>query len=59
MLTPPLGVNLFVANSLREDTRLNDIIKAVIPMLLILIVDLVMLTYIPALSIGLIKIFNM
>ncbi|WP_134701147.1 TRAP transporter large permease [Ammoniphilus sp. YIM 78166] len=51
LLTPPLGVNLFVAKSL-GDISFNTIVRRVVPFLIITIIDLILLTFIPALSIG-------
>ena len=50
LLTPPLGVNLFVANGLRKDVAFKDIVMRVIPMLIALILVLLVITYVPALS---------
>lgn len=49
LLTPPLGVNLFVAKSL-GDVSINLLIKKVAPFLLIVIFDLFLLTYLPQIS---------
>lgn len=48
-ITPPLGINLFVAVRVGEAT-LDDVIKGVIPFLIVMIVVLMMLTYIPAIT---------
>lgn len=48
-ITPPLGINLFVAVRVGEAT-LDDVIKGVIPFLAVMIVVLMMLTYIPAIT---------
>ena len=50
LLTPPLGVNLFVANGLRKDVSFKEIVQKVIPMLLALIIVLLILTYVPVTS---------
>ncbi|MDR2503527.1 MAG: TRAP transporter large permease [Deltaproteobacteria bacterium] len=50
LLTPPLGINLFVANGLRKDVIFKDIVIKVLPMLTGLILLLLLLTYIPQLS---------
>ena len=50
LLTPPLGVNLFVANSLRKDVEFKQIVIKVIPMLIALIATLLVITYVPELS---------
>ena len=48
-ITPPLGVNLFVASRVGE-TTLDDVIKGIIPFLIVMIVVLLFITYIPAIS---------
>ncbi|CAK7057513.1 MAG: C4-dicarboxylate TRAP transporter large permease protein DctM [Desulfovibrio sp.] len=50
LLTPPLGINLFVANGLRKDVDLKDIIMYALPMVGALIVLLLVLSYMPILS---------
>lgn len=50
LLTPPLGVNLFVANGLRRDVDFKEIVIKVIPMLIALIAVLFVITYVPELS---------
>lgn len=54
LLTPPLGVNLFVAKSL-GDLSFNTIVRRVIPLMLIAIVDLILFTFIPEISLFLLK----
>jgi C4-dicarboxylate transporter DctM subunit len=49
MITPPVGLNLFVLVGI-TDMRLVEVIKAVIPWLLILVTFLLMITYIPQIS---------
>lgn len=48
-ITPPLGVNLFVASRVGE-TTLDTVIKGIIPFLVLMIVILLFITYIPAIS---------
>ena len=48
-ITPPLGVNLFVATRVGE-TTLDTVIKGIIPFLILMIVTLLCITYIPAIS---------
>ncbi len=48
-LTPPVGVNLFLA-SMRFEKPMSEVIRAVIPMLLVLLVGVLLITYIPALT---------
>lgn len=57
MLTPPLGVNLFVAQSLQKDIPIKSIISAVTPMIIVLLANLMLFTYIPAISTVLLKYF--
>jgi len=49
-LTPPLGACLFVGKSLDSEITFNNLVRQAIPMILLLIVDLFILTYIPAIS---------
>lgn len=48
-ITPPLGVNLFVASRVGE-TSLDNVIKGIIPFLIIMIGILLLLTFIPSIS---------
>lgn len=52
-VTPPLGVNLFVASSL-TDVRIEDIIKKAFPFIGAFIVALLLITFIPQISLVLI-----
>lgn len=49
LLTPPFGSLLFVTSAITT-APMSKLIKKLIPMLLVLIVDLMLLTYIPVLS---------
>lgn len=48
-VTPPIGVNLFVASSL-SDVPVMELAKKAIPMILLFFVALMLVTFIPALS---------
>lgn len=50
LLTPPLGINLFVANGLRRDVDFKDIVKKVMPMVGALFALVLLLSYIPVIS---------
>ena len=50
LLTPPLGINLFVANSLRKDVAFKDVVRYSLPALAVLLGVLALLTYVPGLS---------
>jgi C4-dicarboxylate transporter, DctM subunit len=57
MCTPPLGVNLFVACQI-ANIRLEQITKAILPFLAIMIVDLILISYIPQISLFLVELFK-
>ena len=42
LITPPVGMNLYVINSLRPDIRMGEIISGVFPFLLIMVVFLIL-----------------
>jgi len=48
-LTPPVGINLFIT-SFRFNKPITEIYRASIPFLILLIIALIIITYIPALS---------
>ncbi|NBI07089.1 TRAP transporter large permease [Senegalia massiliensis] len=49
MLSPPFGLNLFVASGI-SDMSISEVIRGVMPFILLLIVDLLIITFIPQLS---------
>ncbi len=49
MVTPPFGVCLFVACGI-GNIKLEQITKSILPFIIILIVDIILITYIPAIS---------
>jgi TRAP-type C4-dicarboxylate transport system permease large subunit len=56
-LTPPVGMNLFIS-SFRFEKPIIQIYRAVLPFIGILIIALILVTYIPDLSLFLVKAFN-
>lgn len=48
-LTPPVGMNLFLA-SYRFNKPVPEVIRSVLPMLLVLLVGVLLITYVPALT---------
>ena len=50
-VTPPIGVNLFVASSL-TDVPVMAIAKKAMPMIVFFLIALLLITFIPAFSIG-------
>lgn len=55
LLTPPLGINLFVANGLDKRIEFNQIVKWVMPLFGGLVVVLFLVTYIPSISLSLVR----
>jgi tripartite ATP-independent transporter DctM subunit len=53
-LTPPVGLNLFIA-SYRFDQTVLEVCRATFPFLLILLLAVVVITFVPALSLVLLK----
>lgn len=51
-VTPPIGVNLFVASSL-TDVPVMQIAKKAFPMIGLFLVALLLITFVPAISLGL------
>ena len=56
-LTPPVGLNLFLA-SYRFDRPLLQVYRAVIPLLVILGFGVIVITYVPWLTLGLLELFG-
>ncbi len=54
MVTPPLGVNLFIASSIAR-ISLIEMVKGVLPFLVLLIIHLLLLSYLPVLSLWLVQ----
>ncbi len=53
-LTPPIGINLFVASGIFKES-LTDVIKAVIPFLFVMLLGLAIITAFPGISLFLLK----
>ncbi len=49
MITPPIGVNLFVACQI-ANIKLEDITKAMLPFFIAIVLDILIITYVPAVS---------
>lgn len=56
-LTPPMGINLFVASSIFEK-KIGFIIKSTLPFTMILLFALILISYIPAISLFLVEMFR-
>ena len=48
-ITPPVGVNLFVAANI-AGTKFESLLKAIVPFILIMIVDVIIISFIPGIS---------
>jgi tripartite ATP-independent transporter DctM subunit len=53
-LTPPVGLNLYLAAS-RFEKPLTTVVRTVLPFLLILAVAVLLITYVPAISVGVVE----
>lgn len=56
-ITPPLGINLFVAARV-GDEPLETVVKGIIPFILIMLFDLLLITFIPEISMTLVNVFS-
>jgi len=52
MLTPPVGLNLFVASGI-TGLSIKEVVKSVMPWFLVLLIGLILITYIPQISLWL------
>lgn len=48
-ITPPIGINLFVASGIFKE-NLSDVIKSIVPLLFVLLFGLILITFIPQIS---------
>jgi tripartite ATP-independent transporter DctM subunit len=55
--TPPIGMNLFIA-SFRFEKSIWTLTRATFPFLIILLITLILLTFIPEISLGLLRFFQ-
>ncbi|WP_261131605.1 TRAP transporter large permease [Bacillus sp. Marseille-Q3570] len=49
MLTPPIGVNLFVSSQI-AGIRIEQILKPLIPFYIVLLIDIILISYLPQIS---------
>ena len=57
-ITPPLGIHLFVGVGLDKRVKFNELVRAVMPQFVALVVVLMLITYIPEISMGLVNLFK-
>jgi len=55
-LTPPIGINLFVASSV-FNKPIGEVIKAVVPYIVIMVGGLMLVTYVPTIALGPVNLF--
>jgi C4-dicarboxylate transporter, DctM subunit len=53
-VTPPVGINLFVASGIFKES-LGDVIKSIFPFLFLLLAGLILITFIPSISLFLVR----
>ncbi len=56
-MTPPYGINLFVASAISRES-IEDISRAIVPFILVMLLCLMLITYIPSLSMGLVDLIR-
>lgn len=56
-VTPPLGVDLFIASAITK-VSIERIVAVIWPFILVLLLDLMLITYFPPLSLSLVRIFG-
>jgi TRAP-type C4-dicarboxylate transport system permease large subunit len=57
-LTPPVGLNLFLA-SFRFERPLMEIWVASVPFFLLLLIAVLIITFVPALSVGVVRLIGL
>ncbi|EQB37925.1 MULTISPECIES: TRAP transporter large permease [Virgibacillus] len=57
MITPPFGLNLFVASGISK-VSLTEVIKSTVPFILVMIFTLLVIAYIPEISLFLLNVFD-
>lgn len=58
LITPPLGINLFVAQGIDKRVTFSEQVKHVMPMFVLLVIVLMLVTYIPGLSLFLVNLMR-
>ena len=53
-VTPPVGINLFVASGIFKE-KLGEVIKSVLPFLVLLLIGLMIITFVPSISLFFVK----
>ncbi|MRX48997.1 TRAP transporter large permease subunit [Paracoccus sp. S-4012] len=58
LITPPVGMNVFVINAMAKDTPMIESFRGVIPFLISDIIRIALLVAFPAISLGLVRLLN-
>jgi C4-dicarboxylate transporter DctM subunit len=58
MVSPPVGICLFVACGI-ADTRIELVVRPLLPFLLILVISLMVITFVPQISLFLPRLFGL
>ena len=53
-ITPPVGINLFVAANI-AGTKFESLLKAIVPFIIIMIIDVIIISFFPAISLFLVE----
>lgn len=57
-ITPPFGVNLFVVSQV-ANIKMEKMVSNLVPYILIIVTDILLLTYVPCISLSLPKLLGM
>ena len=58
LITPPLGINLFVASGIDTRVKFSEVIKYILPPFLVLVVVLMLVTYFPGIALSVVKLLH-
>jgi C4-dicarboxylate transporter DctM subunit len=53
-ITPPVGINLFVASNI-AGIKIEGLLKAIVPFIIIMIIDVIIISFVPSISLLLVK----
>ncbi|QBP42433.1 TRAP transporter large permease [Paenisporosarcina antarctica] len=56
-ITPPVGINLFVAANI-AGTKFESLMKAIVPFIVIMVIDVIIISFIPSISLFLVGLAN-
>ncbi|MBU8906080.1 TRAP transporter large permease [Desertibacillus haloalkaliphilus] len=56
LITPPVGINLFVASQVGQ-AKYEGVVRAILPFLLMMMINILIITFVPILSVGILEMF--